>query len=301
MKRVFIVGRGRSGTTLLQSMMAAHSQIYSTSSTNTICDIVGQFQKRTFGRTALTLREKIIDSLQDLRIGLGFCSKKCHSRIKSSQKHPEFSERLDFFLDGYQGSSLKIMIAAFVQAMDSLAVRHEKTLWVEKTALNIGYIDVIERFVPDAQFIHLTRPGCDTVASIFDLVQKHDRWRETYSNSLDRCLDSWVNAVRATQFHCKKQNHRSFLYQDLVSDPEAILMAMCQFVGTEFSTQMIENSVAAATQIVIGNQPWKNGVFTALDKKVESKFTKILSAAQQKAVLQRLESENLVDLTSLRS
>ncbi len=140
-RRIFVVGCGRSGTTLLQSLLASHPEITS-------------FPESHF--------------FPQLRPGrrwarkLGLISPRAPARFDAFVAAVGWPRRVRPRLPLARGYA-----RAFVRLLDAIALKDGKANWVEKTPHHLRYIDEIESYVPDAVFIHIIRSGADVVASYY--------------------------------------------------------------------------------------------------------------------------------------
>jgi hypothetical protein len=142
--RLFLVGCPRSGTTLLQSLVAAHPQVAS-------------FPESHFFT-------RIISSRPVLR----------HLGLASLRARPQFTLLLDLLGRPELRTCLPRLAVsprqyarAFTTVLDTVAREQHKQAWLEKTPRHLEYIDDISALVSNAKFIHLIRNGADVVASLY--------------------------------------------------------------------------------------------------------------------------------------
>ena len=131
------MGCPRSGTTILQSLLAAHPEVIS-------------FPESKFFHYLLD------DQLA------GKLPSRMEAFFKDEIKRPELLKNFD------DSQTVETKASWFVGVLDGLAAEQNKSIWLEKTPEHIYFIDDIERFLPDAKFIHILRNGMDTIASLYE-------------------------------------------------------------------------------------------------------------------------------------
>ncbi|MFQ5560704.1 MAG: sulfotransferase, partial [Nitrospinota bacterium] len=167
-KRVFLVGCARSGTTMLQALLAGHPQIASFPETHF-------FEKSLPGFAALFSR--------------GF---KMHSVLSEwIRLNPVLN--LPVHTVGRHWSR-KSMVHEFKKVMDNLTKESEKEIWVEKTPGHIMHLDFIEKHFSDAAFIHIMRDGRAVIASLYEVTRKYpEEWGG--ERPLLECIHEWNERV----------------------------------------------------------------------------------------------------------
>ncbi|MBV7338729.1 sulfotransferase [Chloroflexi bacterium TSY] len=145
--RIFLVGCPRSGTTLLQSLIATQPQVLSFPETHYF-GLPG-IKRRHFwclrlGIVPSAMRKRMQKRLQQLALEM--------NRPDLQEPRPPHS----LWLKGH--------VQAFVTVLDTLTRAEEKSIWLEKTPGHIYFIDLIERYISDARFIHLVQRGINDYA-----------------------------------------------------------------------------------------------------------------------------------------
>ncbi len=284
--RVFLVGIVRSGTTLLQSLLAAHSRMTSFPETMFFRFLTGEPLAWWRGKPPTTLKERLRCAGSRLRERLGLASWRATGRVQILLNEVG---RTDLGGLWPRGGSLKRKVAAFVEILDRLTLDRGKTVWVEKSPEHIAYVDLIERHVRPVQFVHMVRNGADVVASIYDAAQKYPgtHWGQNWG-TVDRCIDQWNEAVRLTRKHMHKPNHHVVTYERLVEDPPAVLSELCEFLRIPFEEAMLEGYSRAADQLVRNKTGWQAGVFQPIQNTNATKFYQLFDEAQRRYILDRL-------------
>ena len=270
---IFLVGCPRSGTTFLQSLLAAHSQIYSPPESKFFQYLVPEPED------------------QPRRYKYRLVSRRLSPRMKAffaDELHrPELLSRLSKL--PFQS----LYTRQFMQILHDLKREAGKTILLEKTPEHINHIDDIEKYVRGAKFIHLVRQGTDVIASLYEVTRKHPEWWGG-EWPLDWCIYRWNQAIEMTQKHLHKSNHICIAYESLVENPNRSLQNICDFIGIEFEEKMLNDYhrvAASLTRQASGRTVSKKIVQTS-----QNKFEDLLTEAEQQYVLENLYSVNLNEL-----
>ncbi len=267
-ERLFLVGCPRSGTTLLQSLLAAHSEVASFPESHFFA-VNGKSQLAYFcmllGIVSSEMRERLNEFLLEV-------------------ERPDMKLRLSksaFLLRPYT--------AAFVNILDQLALDQGKTHWLEKTPGHLHYIKQLERYVKGAKFIHILRNGADVVASMYEYTNKDPQaWGGKYS--IDQCIERWNGDIKRSQKQLGKKNHALVRYEDLVAQPEPVLSQLCDFIGLPFEATMLTEYPAVADHLILPHETWKHQVKQNIHNTNGSKFKRVFNPKQQDYILQNLKS-----------
>jgi hypothetical protein len=119
-----------------------------------------------------------------------------------------------------------------------------KSRWADKTPNNVHAIERLLTWYPNGRFIHILRDGRDVVCSLrHHPRQKYIKGRlvdTQVTNSISMCSMRWLeDTSRGLAF----QNHPRYLevrYEDLVSEPGAVVQGVCEFLGEEPTEKMLE-------------------------------------------------------------
>jgi hypothetical protein len=272
--RIFLVGCPRSGTTLLQSLLTAHSQIAS-------------FPESHFFKALVAKRSP-------RRCRYGLASKQARARFNTFLQEMG-QEQLQSFLPPY-ALFLRQYSRAFVKVLDYLTRQQGKELWLEKTPQHLHCIDLIERLVPGAKFIHIIRNGADAIASLYEVTHRYpDIWGG--ARDIGQCTRRWLEDLQISQTHLHKPNHAMVRYERLVQAPQPVLRELCQFLKVDFQESMLQDYGTAAQQVVLDSEPWKAAVSQTIRNANSRKFYKLFSEEQQQTILEQLAAVDLDKLS----
>ena len=259
-KRVFVVGCPRSGTTLVQSLLAAHPDVASFPETHFFHHLRA-FRLR-FPRPHV-VRGDERRTLEDLL-----------ARIE----RPDLAARLP------RRASASGWIDAFVRTLDAVAEDAGAAVWVEKTPGHLGYVDRIARTVPDARFVHVVRPGPDVVASMVEASRAHpEGW-----GGVRRPEDGarrWLRDLAMTEACAGHPAHVVVCYERLVADPGGEAARLCAALGLAPAASLLADRASAAAGLVDAGERWKAGVFEDVRSAPAGKFETLLSPPERARVL----------------
>jgi Sulfotransferase family len=267
-KRIFLVGCPRSGTTLLQSLLAAHPQIAS-------------FPESHFFVHLLAKREPY-----QKKFGLA-----------SSKAKPRFEQFLDEIGQPKMRRYLPIYALfatqyanAFIKVLDVLTQEQNKSVWIEKTPDHVRHIHDIEKLVKEAQFIHIVRNGADVVASLYEVTHKYPEvWHGAWD--IDRCIRRWTESLQFTKKHLHKPNHILVSYEQLVEEPKLVLQRLGNFLDLDLDYETLQQQRGAiAKKIVLDNEPWKASVSEPLANANQKKFSQLFDENQRNYIVEKVSN-----------
>jgi hypothetical protein len=284
--RAFLVGCGRSGTTLLQSMLSAHSRVASMPETWLFVTVAGYMAPRLYGFPPKGVKERLLRIRDKTRLRLRLAAKNSRAEVRNVLRQLKREDLMALFPP--TGRQLEPQLQACVNILDRIAQDEGRPIWLEKSPLHLGYVDLIERVIPNARFIHILREGPDAVASLYDATQQFaDPWRRIYP-TLDHCIDQWNHCVKLSSRYMGLPRHFLVRYEDLVSDPESTLRRLCPFLDLEFEVEMRDGYRQAAGRLIREAEPWKKDVAGPIVNANGTKFQSLFDEAQKRHILRRL-------------
>jgi len=147
----------------------------------------------------------------------------------------------------------------------------EDGVWGDKSPGYLRHLPLIWTLWPHARVVHIVRDPRDQVQSAFKA------WGKDRVRGAARWADGIAEAEAAIAEHA--QNALVVRYEDLVSEPEAVLRRVCGFVGVDFVPQMTvlarpsENlgDTTGSTQVVADNvEKWRRTLEPRLQRRVEA-------------------------------
>lgn len=209
----FIVGSGRSGSTLLRIILAAHPSVCIPPETHFILPLVDSFP---------------IDrplAAEQVRAALRV--------ITEHYRWPDLKIPTEELFREFEGREEPMLCDILSFVYDRLARREDATTWGDKTPPYIKIVPRLATLFPQARFIHLIRDGHD-VARSFQTTGWYGPW--LHDNTVE-----WREAVA-----CRARWEREGIpmldvrYEDLVLDLEGTTRRIAEFLGIEVIPEMLD-------------------------------------------------------------
>ena len=205
----FVVGVGRSGTTLLRLMLDAHSDLAIGPETQFVPDLIHH--------------DDPIESIIGARTWSDF-----------GLDPDEFARR-----------AADADLAGVLRAFYSLYAESQgKSRWGEKTPGYVKTMDSIAAVLPEARFIHLVRDGRDVALSRRRRGMGADKPMAKTANLWRRRIED-----ARTQMRRLDRRYLELRYEDLVADPEPHLRRICEFVELPFEPAMLRHTESAPERL----------------------------------------------------
>lgn len=292
----FLVGCPRSGTSLLQRLLAEHPKVATLPETHFYRDLNFHLRSREGGSQPNNglggIRSRIFP-----RVGLA--TPNAVSRLNTTLKEIDANIEL---LNAKGLHSFNKVLGLYKAQLTRFARRQGALVILEKTPDHVNYIDRITTYHPAAKFIHIVRNGKDAIASLHDasirFPQTH--WGPRYSN-LENCCARWNNATNDSLRYLSAPNHLHIRFENLVLAPDEAKNQMISFLELP-----LDNTKDVATSEVIRpEESWKNDVFAPI-KKPADKFSHLFDDNQQAYILNQVTQiqqkvETLLPLSSTQS
>tara|TARA_R110002049_G_scaffold44333_3_gene129876 strand:+ start:123051 stop:123893 length:843 start_codon:yes stop_codon:yes gene_type:complete len=199
----FIVGVGRSGTTLLRMMLDAHPEMAIPPELNWL-----EATMQDFDAT-----EPDLQALAD--------------KIAKTQSWPDLDmSRSD--LDHLLQASRPPLAQSFLrQLYRRYANRFDKPRSGDKTPKNLLRMPWLQQVLPEARFIHIIRDGRDVALS----------WKSVWIGEradISQLATSWKNQIEQGRRDSAQLTHyMEIRYEALSADPEKVLRQVCEFIELE--------------------------------------------------------------------
>lgn len=213
---IFIIGHPRSGTTLLQCMLSAHSRLFSLPETHFFSEVM-----RKIARPA----DEVL-STDEIRLVFEYLHE---TMAIENDVFEEFRQRSGGH--GITGQDIfEFVIEKFRPASDTTCSLRV----VEKTPMHAMFVSSIGEIYPDAKFIHIVRDPRDVISSTMKLPMCRSRWVPAYTRSWNEVQLNVENAMESMP-----EAIFTLRYEDLVSDPSDILQRICEFLSIEYEPEML--------------------------------------------------------------
>ncbi len=216
---VFIVSAGRSGSTLLRSMLAAGEQIAIPAETQMIHTLPIKFNATR--KLGWDNQARLI--------------------IATFESHPNFPLWGVDLSDAYQRVlKLEPRERSLARVIDEVFLTYARQafptakIWGDQSPIHALYMPDILNIFPGVKFLHLLRDGRDVVAS--KVVKNGDE-------SLYSAVHRWKTCVKRSRQIQNKVGPQQFFevrYEDLVTAPEHILNQVCDYIGIDYDQRMLD-------------------------------------------------------------
>ena len=282
--KTFVVGVPRSGTTLVQTILAAHPNVYATRETHLMVNSRRPPSFRWYLDYVWLSRERVRGAVAHLKADC-----------------PDLYEQ---YVALQPRSTTVLGAARMIDTLFSAAAQaRQQTAWVEKSPEHVGYVPVLERAVPDAHFVHTIRDPRDNVASLYDAGQKYaDRWQGR--QTLDQCIRTYLRYLQKSEACLSRdpQRHHFVIYENIIEQPEAQTTALLNFVGLKrvnLDLATIDSGNAALSR---DTEEWKKERGPGIQDTRLVKYHKLFDAAQQRQVEEQTmeQYENIVAQAAAR-
>jgi Sulfotransferase family len=209
-----IVGRGRSGTTLLRAMFDSHPSLAIPPESHFLV---------TLDRSARAFRGRDRFSVERFSAvliahwgfrGWGLDEEAVRSTLAVAQP-TTYAEAMRAIFERY-------------------ATDRGKTRYGDKTPMNVLHMRKLASLFPEARFIHLIRDGRDVALSYRDA--------DFGTTSIGESAVFWRRFVARGRRDGRRlgpTRYREVRYEDLVRDPEPVLRSLCSFVELPFDGAML--------------------------------------------------------------
>ncbi len=210
----FIVGCGRSGTTLVRALFDSHPQM------------------------AVPHESYFVESLARRRARYerpsGFDTRRFAADLLA---HPWF-HRWALPADEVSSALFRQQPAGYPDAVRVVyalyAHHHGKSRYADKTPNYVLHIPLLAELFPEARFLHLVRDGRDVALSLLE--------QEWGADSVAAAALYWnrrTQAGRRAGQTLGPERYREVRYEDLIEEPEAVLRPLCPFLGLSFEPEML--------------------------------------------------------------
>lgn len=242
---VFIIGRGRSGTTLLQTIMDAHPSIITANESPFIINLKQKYSKVNQWSSE-KIDEFIIDLYKDKQFAFLW---NIDQTILRSKINLYDITQLNF-------STLCKLVYLTIP---SPFPKNKISLIVDKNPIYSFYIEELIELFPNAKFIHLVRDYRDNIISSRKAFKTKD---------VALLAQRWKRQNMFIDFH-KKNNAALFLtlqYEKLVTDPEKHVSEVCSFINITFNPNMLD--FHKTTTKIYNDASSKNDLMTNIVKNI---------------------------------
>jgi hypothetical protein len=223
----FIVGCGRSGSTLLRAMCDGHPDLAVPPESHFVVQLAphGRFANRPLDARAFV------------------------EQLGASDRFRLWEIEREVLTEAFAASPPKDYPQAVRQVFGLWASTRGKPRYADKTPVYVLHMRELARLFPEAAFVHLVRDGRDVACSFLELG-----WADT----IEEAAMHWrlrVTRGRRAGRTLPAGRYLELRYEDLVQDPGAQLRALCATIELPFSPAMLDHSGRAAEVIRTTGHP----------------------------------------------
>ena len=267
---IFIVGFPRSGTTLLQSILATQKNVVSFPETHFFCSIKKHI--------------KLNDS--------GFVSSVCIDEVFSKiKKYVDFTFNIDTKNEIIDLLNDKLTIKMLFEFLIISLIKDNYNLndldnvfWVEKTPGHINELHNIKIYYPNAKFIHIIRNPLNAIAS----------YKKVFKNDLkpNALMHKWKNNIDIFSSFQKKYPKDTYeiRYETLVGNSIDESRKVCSFLSIDFDARRLDKIKYFSKKLVLKDEIHKH---KNLSKNIENNKFLYYWGIREKTMLKYLAKDYL--------
>jgi hypothetical protein len=204
----FIVGVTRSGTTLLRLMLDAHPELAIPPETHFVPALIKATRKR------------------------GVTCEEAHAIVTGHRQWGDFNLDSAALLERYcalERIDPETTIRAFCELY---AEGQGKPRWGDKTPNYVKRMKQIDRWIPEAKFVHMIRDGRDAALSRFKRILKEPPPMEIVA-------ERWVRKISEAREAGSELQYIEVQYEELVRDTETQLRRVADFIELPWDDSML--------------------------------------------------------------
>jgi hypothetical protein len=229
----FIIGSGRSGSSLLGRMLNSHPRLAVPDESHLFrtfyhhLKYYGNLEKRSN-------REQLVDDILSSFPLQNWSPPPNRERFLAQIRVPTFAGIMDAM-------------------MSSWAHDQGKQRWGEKTPQHTFYWREILECFPDARFIHIVRDGRDVADSY---MRARFGAKTMYMGA--RRWARWLEQIEELRQVVESRQFLEVRYEDILAEPEFELTKICDYLGESFSSKMLEFHKVEVSDKVTDNSNRRN-------------------------------------------
>lgn len=228
MKKVFILGNPRSGTSLLRLMLNVHSNIISPPESGFLHWWFGKYKNWSWNEIS---KDQLDNFIQDLS-----------SSKKIETWNLNYSQLKEYLIINKPESYSKLGELIYLFYANSLK-KYPKII-VDKNNYYINHLDDLKKIWGDAYFIFLIRDGRDVACSYIDIknIETTSPYKPILTDKIEKIAMEWSsNNENILQFLSKMSNNRYLIvkFEEVILHTEYKLNEVCNFLDVDFEYNML--------------------------------------------------------------
>ncbi|MEN0047910.1 MAG: sulfotransferase [Bacteroidota bacterium] len=258
---IYIIGVGRSGTSLLMTLLNGHSQITFTPETHFLRFYLGT------------------PSLQQL------IEEKGVATFQKTLEQDDYFQRLNIaaedLLQPYLAQENPFDLKAVYRDLLSIYQKRKDKQYIgDKDPRYIDYQEVVKEIYPNAKIIHIYRDPRDVMLS---------KTKADWSAHRPIWMNAIISQMQIEQGRRKAKqlfgaNLHELSYESLIMQPAETLTDLLAFLGLEFEEKMFDLRQSASELVDENEMQWKDNTFKPLQSSNTQKWKKKLSPTQIRTI-----------------
>ena len=258
---IYIIGVGRSGTSMLMTLLNGHSKIAFTPETHFLRFYFGNAKiKRQHEEKGPTVFQKTLEADDYFR------------RLQLSAE-----KLLQPYIKGKQAFDLS---KVYLDILDQYLARKGKHWIGDKDPRYIDYLPTVKQVCPQAKIIHIYRDPRDIMLS---------KMKADWASHRPYWLNAMISQIqmkngRKTAQTLFGSNYYELSYESLVSQPEKALSQLLGFLKLDFEPSMLDLTQSAKELVDQSELQWKDNTFKPVMNTNTKKWMTQLSAKQIRCI-----------------
>lgn len=231
----FIIGIGRSGTSLLQTMMAMHPNICAPIESRFIIHLFKKYSRIN------KWNEQLINSFIDNLYEELFFSKYwlIDKNVLTNKIRTIDIQNITFSL---------LCKVVFIEYQRAIQEEKEIKVIVDKNPPYVRFVGELIKIYPNAKFVHIIRDYRDNILSRKKLFIRKDIKLLVEEWLIDNEVIDEYKKIYPAKFH-------TIRYEDLVENPEKEMKEISKFIGIQFNENMLNHQIkASSVEVVYPNE-----------------------------------------------
>jgi hypothetical protein len=219
----FIVGTGRSGTTMLAQILNSHSRVCIPHELQLIFGYSGNgprlYEYFAMKEISSWRAAEFITTVKNL----------CPHKFEDFFNYHQF-----FNARKYPENDLSVLLTDLYSAV---AKSHGKDFFFEQTPWYGQRLDIMSELFPEAKFIHMIRDGRDVALSF----TRTPWWHDSPSENLKRWQFEVTKIADVANKILKKDQYMEVRYEDFIRNPELYSSKILNFLNLSFESTMLSS------------------------------------------------------------
>jgi hypothetical protein len=241
---IFIVGYPRSGTTLLQALLATQDGVYTLPETHFFNVVYEEIKTDKNDAIEFSCLDAVFDKIKE-KMELEFAPTEIDA-IKLLSKAKELQPKLLF----------EFIVSHYLERELNRSDFSHSYRWMEKTPNHAYYLDEIFSLYPGAQFINIIR---NPVAAI---NSRKNRFPYNKDTPVEKLAHLWMKSVDSFETFNRQHPEKmySLRYEDLVADPAKELEEIGRFLKIDTNLDLLSEYKDVSKNFIHDWETWKGKV-----------------------------------------